>query len=341
MMSPFFQPVRDGAELSRAQIQRAVANLLDENIALEAKADFLSALHEKGETAAEIAAFVEALLERAVDPELHPAQLAGPMIDLCGTGGDRLNLFNISTTSMFVAAAAGAVVVKHGNRSITSQCGGADVLEELGVRIDLPPADFKRCVEKNGLGFLFAPHYHPAFQSIGPVRKHLAAHGKTSIFNLLGPLLNPARPTFQLTGIFDPSRLTKYAEVLRLLGRERAWAVHGSGADEIVPFGVTDGVEATPQGVEDFQILIGELKITPSTLEELRGGDRAANTEILVGILDGTITGARRDAVLLNAAAALVVCGLVPGLASGLEFAEAQLESGAALKKLHALQHFH
>ena len=339
-MNPLTEHLHHGGSLTRPQIKHAVAALLDEGVALETKADFLAALHSKGETAAEIAAFVEALLAHAVNPHLDPAQLPGPVVDICGTGGDRLNLFNISTTSMFVVAAAGAVVVKHGNRSITSQCGGADVLEELGVRIDLPPADFMRCVETVGAGFLFAPHYHPAFKTIAPVRKHLAAQGRTSIFNLLGPLLNPVRPPFQLAGIFDSSRLEKYAQVLRLLGRKRAWAVHGSGADEIMPFGVTDGMEATPKGVTDFQILMDKLGIPHATLDELRGGGRSENAIILTGILDGSITGAKSDAVLLNAAAALVVCGIAPGMASGLEFAREQIESGAALEKLRELQDF-
>jgi len=330
----------ESQDLTPSQVETAVAALLDDEIALEAKAEFLGALHGKGETAAEIAAFVEALLAHAVDPELDSMRLPGPMIDLCGTGGDRLNLFNISTTSMFVTAAAGAVVVKHGNRSITSQCGGADVLEALGVRIDLPPAEFKRCVETHGLGFLFAPHYHPAFKSIAPVRKHLAAQGRTSIFNLLGPLLNPVRPAFQLAGIFDPTRLMKYAEVLRLLGRERAWAVHGSGADEILPFGVAHGVEATRSGIELFQIQIADLGIAPATLEELRGGDCAANSAILTGILEGSVHGAKRNAVLLNAAAALVISGICSSLGAGIELAAKQLDDGTALQKLRDLQSF-
>jgi len=339
-MQSLAQSVQHGTVLHREQLEQAVAWLLDEAVTIEEKAGFLIALHNRGETAEEIAGFVEALLDRAVDPALEPSLLPGPMIDICGTGGDRLNLFNISTTSMFVVAAAGAVVVKHGNRSVTSQCGGADVLEELGVRIDLPPADFKRCVETHGLGFLFAPHYHPAFKSIAPVRKHLASQGRTSIFNLLGPLLNPVRPAYQLSGIFDPSRLMKYAQVFQLLGRKRAWAVHGSGADEIVPYGITDGVVATSSGLESFLIDSTRLGVAPATLEDLRGGGRKENADILLGILSGDLDGPKRDAVLLNAAAALVVCGLAPGMASGMELAAWQLENGTALKKLHTLQQF-
>ncbi|MGC3988595.1 MAG: anthranilate phosphoribosyltransferase [Chthoniobacteraceae bacterium] len=339
-MQSLAQSIQHGTVLDREQLGQAVAWLLDEAVTIEQKAEFLIALHTRGETAEEIAAFVEALLAHAVDPALEPGLLPGPMIDICGTGGDKLNLFNISTTSMFVVAAAGAVVVKHGNRSVTSQCGGADVLEELGVRIDLPPTDFKRCVETHGFGFLFAPHYHPAFKSIGPVRKHLASQGRTSIFNLLGPLLNPARPPYQLSGIFDPSRLMKYAQVFQLLGRKCAWAVHGSGADEIVPYGITDGVVATPSSLESFLIDSTRLGVPPATLEDLRGGGRKENAAILLGILADEVTGPKRDAVRLNAAAALVVCGLAPGMASGMELATLQLENGAALGKLRALQQF-
>ena len=224
--------LRAGRDLDAAQIEHAVAALTSPEVADAAKADFLQALRIKGETAREIAGFVQALLARAVDPGLDPDKLPGPMIDICGTGGDKLELFNISTTAMFVLAAGGACVVKHGNRAITSRCGGADVLEELGVKIDLAPEELRRCVEKHGLGFVFAPVYHPAFKAIAPVRKALAAQGVPTIFNLLGPLLNPARPPYQLVGIFSPVLLPKYAKALAMLGRACAWAVHGLGMDE-------------------------------------------------------------------------------------------------------------
>src|SRR5438132_10040756 len=167
-MNELIAHVENGSDLSAEQVERAVDFLLDEKSDAAAKAAFLKALRAKGETAREIAAFVKSLLARAVDPQIDPAQLSGPMLDVCGTGGDRMDLFNVSTTSMFVLAAGGAVVVKHGNRGITSKCGGTDVLEELGVQIDLPPDALRRCVEQTGLGFMFAPHYHPAFKVIAP-----------------------------------------------------------------------------------------------------------------------------------------------------------------------------
>jgi anthranilate phosphoribosyltransferase len=329
-----------GAELSTGETELAVAALLAPDVADAAKADFLRALHAKGETAREIADFVRALLDRAVDPRLDPATLPGPVIDVCGTGGDKMEMFNISTAAMFVTAAAGAVVVKHGNRAITSKCGGADVLEELGVRIDLGPEEFRRCVAATGLGFLFAQHYHPAFKVVAPVRKHLAAEGTTTIFNMLGPLLNPARPPFQLTGVFSPMLVEKLAATLRALGRTKAWVLHGGGADEITPAEKTSVVAAAPAGLRAFEIDPAALGFAPCAFTDLRGGGRVENARTLTGILDGSIRDARRDAVLLNAAAALAVTGLAADIAQGVEMAREKIASGAALAKLKGLRDF-
>jgi len=330
--------LKSGGDLNAEQVGHGVAQLVDGEVADAAKGEFLKALRAKGETAGEIAAFVQALLARAVEPGLDPARLPGPMLDVCGTGGDQLHLFNVSTTVMFVLAAGGVCVVKHGNRAITSQCGGADVLEELGVRIELPPADLRRCVEEHGLGFVFAPAYHPAFKAIGPVRRALAAEGIATIFNLLGPLLNPARPAYQLVGIFSPVLLPKYAEVLALLARSRAWAVHGSGMDELSLAGPSAVCEVADGRVREFTLEPVALGLASCAVEVLRGGERRENAAILTGILDGTDTGPRRDLVLLNAAAGFVITGLAAGLAAGLELARAQVESGRALAKLRALQ---
>jgi len=325
-------------DLSAEDVEQAVAQLVARSVPDAEKAAFLRALREKGETALEIAAFARAMLARAVDPGLDPARLPGPMLDVCGTGGDKLDLFNVSTTAMFVLAAGGACVVKHGNRAITSQCGGADVLEALGVPIDLPPEALRRTVETHGLGFLFAPAYHPAFQAIGPVRKALAAEGLPTIFNLLGPLLNPARPAGQLVGVFSPALLPKYAEALAALDRTRAWAVHGSGMDELSLTGPTEVREVRAGTVCEFTIDPRTLDLPLCTVEDLRGGDRATNAAILTAILDGQERGPRRDLVLLNAAAGFVITGLAGDLAGGLEHARVQLASGRALARLHALQ---
>jgi anthranilate phosphoribosyltransferase len=332
------ESLRTGETLTAAQIERAVGQLVATDVADAAKADFLIALREKGETASEIAGFVKALLARAIDPEIDPAQVAGPMLDVCGTGGDKLDLFNVSTACMFVLAAGGACVVKHGNRAITSKCGGADVLEQLGVRIDLAPAELRRCVETHGLGFIFAPAYHPAFKAIIPVRKALAAQGVPTIFNLLGPLLNPAQPAHQLVGIFSPVLLPKYAEALAALDRARAWAVHGSGMDELSLAGPTDVRDVRAGVIRELTVNAADLGLAPCDMAELRGGDCAENARILLAILDGTERGPKRDLVLLNSAAGLLVAGLAEDLGAGLERARECISSGRALGKLQTLQ---
>jgi len=285
------------------------------------------------------------LVDRAIDPGLDPASLDQPVIDVCGTGGDKMELFNVSTATMFVVAAGGAAVVKHGNRGITSKCGGADVLEELGVRIDLPPEKLAECVRRTGLGFLFAPAWHPAFKAIVPVRKRLAAEGVPTIFNLLGPLLNPVLPPFQIIGIFSPLFLEKFAETLRLLGRKRAWAVNGEApdersVDEVSTMGLTRVCELSGGGITKFEINAAELGLPLAHPEQLRGGDRQINAAIIQGILDGTIRDARRDVVAVNAAAALTVAGLAKGMSEGLVLARERLDDGAALAKLVALRKF-
>ncbi len=339
-MHELISSLNAGTDLSVQQTAEAVRHLISGDVADLEKARFLRALREKGETPAEIAAFAKALLARAVDPGLDAAKLPGPMLDVCGTGGDQMGLFNVSTTSMFVLAAGGAVVVKHGNRAITSQCGGADVLEALGVKIELAPADLRRCVGAHGLGFVFAPAYHPAFKSIAPVRKLLAAQGIPTIFNMLGPLLNPARPPFQLVGIFAKSLLDKYAQTLAALGRTRAWALHGDGTDELAITGPSDVREVTPSGIREFTIDPEALGIPLAKIDDLRGGDRAENARILLAILDGKERGPKRDIVTLNAAAGFVVAGLAPDLSAGLDFARAQIDTGRALAKLRELQAF-
>ena len=324
--------------LAPDEIERAVEGLIATEVADEAKAEFLKALRSKGETAEELAGFVKALLHHSIDPEIDQESLSGPMIDLCGTGGDRMDLFNISTTCMFVLAAGGAVVVKHGNRGITSKCGGADVLEALGIRIDLPPQELRERVKRNGLGFLFAPVYHPAFKSIAPVRKALAAEGIATIFNLVGPLLNPARPAHQLVGIFSLELLPLYAESLRLLDRRHAWAVHGAGMDELSTLGISE-VHAVRQGtLAHFKVDPAPLGFSAPELSQLQGGDKAENAAILTGILDGSLLGPKRDVVVLNSAASFVVAGLAADLAEGISLAEEQLRSGRALAKLRGMQ---
>ena len=343
-MNELIEAVTSGEELDAARIKVVVDDLLDEGTDAEQKARFLEALSEKGESAAEIACFVSELLEHAVDPGADELGLKEPTIDVCGTGGDKLNLFNVSTTSMFVIAAGGVAVLKHGNRGITSKSGGADVLEALGVRIDLPPEGFRECLAKAGVGFLFAPVYHPAFKAIMPVRKILAEKGVRTIFNLIGPLLNPARPERQLVGVFNPALPPVYAEILERMGRESAWAVHGTTrdglpVDELSTMGPTR-VCRSGVSVDSGDELIEprDFGLAEAGVEELQGGDAGENAEILTGILNGRDTGPRRDIVLLNAGAGLACAGVVEDLKAGVEKARELVAEGAAFERLRLLQ---
>lgn len=345
-MESLTQKAADGQDLDPDDVHRATKMILDEAVSESSKADFLAALAEKGETAAEIAAFAERFLNHAVEPELDRAGIGRPLLDVCGTGGDKLNLFNVSTTSVFLLAAAGVAVIKHGNRGITSKSGGADALEALGIRIDLPAEEFGRCVKEVGAGFLFAPLYHPAFKAVVPVRKLLAERGQRTIFNILGPLLNPAKPDYQLVGVFDGGLGATYADILQHLGRQRAWAVHGSagdagGMDELSTLGETRIWETKQGSRKDFSFDPVSVGLEQPSLDELTGGEAAENAAIITGILDGTIRGAKRDLVTLNSAAGLVLTGKVDDLARGLEMAREQIDSGAALEVLKRWKDFH
>ncbi len=339
-MDTLTSALRAGKNLEPAEVREAVAALISEEVPDEGKMEFLKALRAKGETAAEIAAFAQALLAHAVRPELDPARLPGPTLDVCGTGGDQQGFFNVSTAVMFVAAAAGACVVKHGNRSITSKTGAADVLEELGVKIELTPARLRQCLEQHGVAFLFAPAWHPAVKTIAPVRKALAAQGIATIFNVLGPLLNPARPEHQLVGVFSSGLLPNYAEALRQLGRHRAWAVHGSGTDELTLTGPSEVSALDGGSITAFTLTPEEFGFRRCVADALRGGDRTESARILVNILDGTERGPKCDMVLLNSAAALVAAKIAPDLAAGLTLSHKAIKNRSALGKLRALQSF-
>jgi anthranilate phosphoribosyltransferase len=331
MLSTLTEKLSLGDELTVDDVLAACESLFDESVALSARADFLRALHIKGETASEIAAFVDVLLARSRRPVLGEG-----LLDVCGTGGDRAGLLNVSTAVMLVAAACGARVVKHGNRGVTSKCGGADVLEALGVRIDLPP---EASLDAAGCCFLFAPLFHPAFKAIAPVRKALAEEGSATIFNLLGPLLNPARPEFQLAGVFDRKLLSLYAEAFRLLGRKCGWAVHGEGGlDEVSTLGPSE-VHAVEEGaIRQFFVRPDALGMAPAEIEALRGGDAQRNAEYLEDILRGSERGPKRDIVVLNAACALVVAGLSHDLSAAKAIAASALDSGAAHAVLRRLR---
>ncbi len=325
--------------LSTDEIHAACTLLLDDSQSVEHRAAFLGTLHRRGETPGEIAAFVDLLLEHAV-----PFPVSGEgCLDVCGTGGDKAGFFNISTTTMFVAAGAGARIIKHGNRGITSKSGGADVLEALGVKIDLSPAEAAAALEKAGCCFLFAPAWHPAFKAVVSVRKLLAEQGSASIFNMIGPLLNPARPDFQLAGVFDPTLVATYAAVFKNLGRKRAWAAHGSGPDglrldEVSPLGITHLTAWENSTMRSFEINPADFGITSPSANELLGGDATQNAKIIASILAGDTKGTARQAVLLNSAAALAVAGIAPDLGSAHALATESIDSGRALAVLEKLR---
>ncbi len=333
-----------GKELSEREIFSAVEALMDQAVDDEKKSYFLRCFTAKGETPAEIACFVEACLERAVDPGLEKMSFDGPTIDVCGTGGDKLNLFNVSTTSMFVIAAGGGVVTKHGNRGITSKSGGADVLEALGIKLDIPPAQFRECLGKAGVGFMFAPAYHPAFKEIMPVRKQLAEDGIRTIFNLIGPLLNPAKPECQLVGICNDNLIQSYAEILHRLGRDSAWVVRGTtsdgrSVDELSLMGETHICKAGRyQDAAEEVITPADMGLSTCEVGALQGGDAKYNAEILTDILSGKERGPKREMVMLNAGAGLACAGLVDDLLEGVQLAGELLDNGSALERLKLLQ---
>jgi anthranilate phosphoribosyltransferase len=337
--------LHNGGDLTDGDISYLVPVLLSDAVPDELKADFLAALHDKGETAEEVTCFVELFMERADDPKIDPAKLPGPMIDVCGTGGDGLNLFNVSTTIMFVLAAGGAVVLKHGNRGVTSSCGSADVLEELGVPIHLAPEELKECAQRFGLGFVFARQYHPAFREIAKMRERLTRQNSRTIFSLLGPLLNPVRPPRQLIGVFAPRLTTLFADVLRRLGRERAWIVHGlaentNGIDDISICGATTIAELQDGKITSAILDTQWLGVPRARIEELLGGTALENAATLEGVLSGKITGAKREMAVANAGGGFVVAGIARDMNEGIALAREQIDSGRAIEKLRALQSY-
>lgn len=294
---------------------------------------YLIALQMKGETPAEIAGSALAMRE-AVVPIVtkHPAEL---IVDTCGTGGDGKHTFNISTISAFVAAGAGVIIAKHGNRSVSSLCGSADLLKELGVNIQASPEVVGRCLDEVGIGFLFAPTLHPAMKhAIGP-RREL---GVRSIFNILGPLTNPAGARRQVLGVFSPQLVAVLAETLRQLGSEHVLVVHGSdGLDELTTAGYTEVAELKQGQINVWQSRPLDYDVQESKLEDLQGGDAGVNARIALEILQGW-KGPRRDIVVLNAAAAIYVGGKAPTFRDAITCARESIDQGLALERLEQLK---
>ncbi|HWZ95238.1 MAG TPA: anthranilate phosphoribosyltransferase [Opitutaceae bacterium] len=331
-------------DLAPADATAAAIALASAGADNEVKAAFLLALAAKGETSTELAAFATALRSLAVDPGM--AEWAPRAIDIVGTGGDHAGGFNISSLVVLVLASAGVPVMKHGNRGITSKCGSADLFAALGVDLAAPPAKLQRAMTELGYVFFFAPNYHPAFQHITPVRKALAAQGRRTIFNSLGPLLNPGRPAHALVGVFSEAWVPKLAGALGALGVQAGLVAHGiieadRGIDELTTatvnrvrgFGRLAGIDGHWRA-EDFG-----LRFVP--FSELVGGDLAANLALIDALLDGRGPSGLADTIVLNAAVGLWICGRTAGVKEGLEPARELLLGGAVRKKIAATREFY
>ena len=326
---PLLARLADGATLSAEESADVVGQMMDGRVTQGQMGAFLMALRARGETVEELTGAVRALRERVASVEAPDGA-----VDTCGTGGDGQHTLNISTAAAFVAAGAGAVVAKHGNRAQSSKSGSADVLEALGVRLDLPPAAIARSIREIGVGFMFAPAHHGALKAVGPVRREL---GFRTLFNLTGPLANPAHCRRQLLGVFSLRWLEPLARTLKALGADKAWIVHGAdNLDEISTTGPTE-VAVLEQGrIGHFTITPSAFGFAPATVADLRGGDAQHNAKALRALLEGE-RGPYRDIVLLNAAAALVVADRVGDLGQGVDQATAALDSGKAKDKLDQL----
>jgi anthranilate phosphoribosyltransferase len=325
--------VLDRHDLSRAEAREAMQEIMRGDATQAQIAGFLVALRAKGETADEIAGCAEAMREHALP--VRPRR--DDLVDTAGTGGDGKATLNISTAAALVAAAAGAGVAKHGNRAASSQTGSADVLEALGFVLDLQPDRIARSIDELGFGFMFAQAHHPAMRHAAPVRREL---GTRTVFNVLGPLTNPARARAQVVGVYSPDLVRPVAEALAQLGARRAFVVHGAGGiDELSPLGPNRVCEVVDGGVRERTIEPRELGIEPCALEELRGGTPDENAAAIRRIFAGERGGAR-DAVLLNAAGAIAAGGHAEDLREGLQAAREALDSGRAAARLDQLVEF-
>lgn len=331
-------PIRDhiisvtrGVDLSQEQAAEVMEEIMG-GVATPAQiAAFLTALHLKGETDAEIAGMAQVMREKAT-----PVHHDGPVLDTCGTGGDASGTFNISTTAAFVAAGAGATVAKHGNRAMSSTCGSADVLEGLGVNIELDAAGVARCLREAGIGFMFAQKFHPAMRYAGPVRREI---GIRTAFNVLGPLTNPARARHQVLGVANAALAEKLARALARLDTVHALVVHGDGGlDELALSGANQVFEVRGAEVRNLgELRAAELGLSPAPHTALLGGSVADNTALVRAILTGEERGPKLEIVLLNSAAALLAADLAADLREGLALARESLRSGRAFERMERM----
>lgn len=329
-ITEYLEIILEGSDLTFEQAKQLLDIIFEGQVAEVQIAAFLAAMRAKTASVSEIAGLATSLREHAVAVKVG----VSPLVDTCGTGGAALKTFNISTAAAFVAAGAGVFVAKHGNRGITSQCGSADVLTALGVNVAPGPECVAECIEKAHIGFMFAPHYHPAMKHVQPIRKSLDFR---TAFNILGPLANPARAEAQVLGVAEESLMSRMIEVLKILGLKRAMVVHSNGLDEISTMGNTKVMQLDDGQIRSYEIDPNEYGIRIADFEELAGGDAQMNAGILRDILNGKATGAKKDIVLLNAAAAIVVSGFAMDFVEGIEKADKAVSNGRALKCLEEL----
>ena len=334
MIAEMIRKAADGLDLSNEEANGAMTEIMTGEASPVQISAFLVAMRMKGETVGEVTEFARVMRQhvRAVKPSRRP------LVDTCGTGGDAIKTFNVSTAAAFVAAGAGAAVAKHGNRSVTSKCGSADLLEALGVRFELTPEEAGKCIDEVGFGFMFAPGYHPAMKHAMPVRREL---GLRTMFNMLGPLTNPAGAEAQVLGVYSPELTELHAGVLQNLGSKRAFVVHGEGGlDEISTLGATRITELRDGGLTSYDLKPEDVGLNRAAgPEEIQGGTPEENAKLVVRILEGE-GGPARDIVVLNAAAAIAAGGLATSLAEAVPVAANSIDSGAAMGTLRQLQAF-
>ena len=330
LMKDVIKKLVEKRDLTPAEAAKAMGIIMEGRATPAQIGGFLIALRMKGETPAEIAACAHVMRDHAIMIRPH---VQGILVDTCGTGGDGAQTFNISTAAAFVAAGAGVPVVKHGNRGVSSRCGSADVLGALGVNLAVNPASQEKIVEEIGISFLFAPNHHPAMRHVMAARQEI---GCRTVFNLLGPLANPAGAEAQVLGVYDPALTGTVAEVLRLLGLSRAMVVHGCGLDEITTTGETQVTELDSGALKNYTLTPEAFGFARASRSDLRGGEAPENARILREVLHGE-KGAARDIVLMNAGAAIYVGGRAQTIQEGCTLAAHSIDSGAALAKLNEL----
>ena len=329
-ITEYLEIILEGKDLSFDQARMLLDRVFEGGVSEVQIAAFLAMMRMKRATAEEIAGLASSLREHAV-PVVTGIE---NMIDTCGTGGAMIKTFNVSTAAALVAAGAGAYVAKHGNRAITSQCGSADVLAELGVKIDPGPQKVAQCIKEAHIGFMFAPMFHPAMKFVQPIRKSLDFR---TAFNILGPLANPAKVTAQVMGVTDEELMERIAQTLKLLGAKRAMVVHGQGMDEISTLGKTKIYRLMNGRIIQSELDPASLGIAKTNIDQLRTGDATTNAAIIRDVLEGRDKGPRRDIVVLNAAAAVIVAGLADTFESAMDLAEEAIDNGKAVACLRKL----